>query len=39
MEWTDFLHVDTVSQKLKADQNFFGWACSKMVVASLVMGL
>ena len=29
-EWTDginwFLHVDTDSQKLKADQNFFRWA-------------
>ena len=24
MELTDFLHVDTDSQKLKADQNFFG---------------
>ena len=29
-EWTDginwFLHVDTDSQKLKADQTFFWWA-------------
>ena len=30
-EWIDwingfFLHVDTDSQKVKADQNFFGWA-------------
>ena len=39
MEYTDFLHVDTDSQKLKADQNFFGWAYSKMDVASLVIGL
>ena len=23
---TDFLHVDADSQKLKSDQNFFGWA-------------
>ena len=39
MEWTDFLHVDTDSQKLKADQKFIGWAWSRMGVASLVMGL
>ena len=42
-EWTDginlFLHVNTGSQKLKTDQNFLGWAWSKMGVASLVMGL
>ena len=29
-EWTDgineFLHVDADSQKLKADQKYFGWA-------------
>ena len=36
---TDFLHVDTDSQKLKADQNFFEWSCSKVGVASLVMKL
>ena len=42
-EWTDgiidFLHVDTDSQKLKADQKFIGWIWSKMDVASLVTGL
>ena len=42
-EWTDripgFLHVDTDSQKLKDDQNFFGWSWSKMDVPSLVIGL
>ena len=42
-EWicgiTDFLHVGTDSQKLKVDQKFFGWALSKVGVASLVMGL
>ena len=32
---TDFLHVDTDSQKLKADQIFFGRTRSKMDVASL----
>ena len=26
---TDFLHVNTWSQKLKADQKFFGWAFVK----------
>ena len=34
-----FLHVDTDSQKLKADQKFIGWAWGKMGVASLVTGL
>ena len=34
-----FLHVDIDSQKLKADQKFFGWEWSKMDVAGLVMGL
>ena len=34
MEQIDFLHVDTDSQKLKADQQFIGWAWSKMGVAS-----
>ena len=38
-EITDFLHADTDSQKLKIGQMFFGWAWSKMIVASLVMGL
>ena len=32
MEWIDFLHVDTDSQKFKADQKFMGWAWSKMDV-------
>ena len=35
----DFLHVDTDSQKLKADQNVFECAWSKMGLASLAMGL
>ena len=39
VELTDFLHVDMLSQKLKVDLNFFGWAWSKMGVASLVMRL
>ena len=29
---TEFLHFDTDSQNLKADQNFFGWTWSKMSV-------
>ena len=33
------LHVETDPQKLKADQKLFGWAWSKMGVASLVSGL
>ena len=33
------VHVVTNSQKLKVDQNFFGWAWSKMGVANLVSGL
>ena len=33
------MHVDTDSQKLNADQEFFGWACSKMGVAILVSGI
>ena len=36
---TEFLHVDRDSQKLKADQKFFGWAWPKMGAASLVTGL
>ena len=39
MENLIFLHVDTDSQKLKADQKVFGWAWSKMDMANLVMGL
>ena len=31
------MHVDTDSQKLKADQKFFRWEWSKMGVVSLVM--
>ena len=35
-EWTNgitnFLDVDTDSQKLKGDQNFFGWAWSIVAV-------
>ena len=30
MELTDFLHVDTDSQKLKADKKYIGWAWSRM---------
>ena len=30
---------DTDSQKLKVDQNFFGWSWPKMGVVSLVTGL
>ena len=30
MEWNDFLHADTDSQKLKADQKFAGLAWSEM---------
>ena len=36
MKWPDF--VDTNSQKLKVDQNFFGWAWPEMGVANLVTG-
>ena len=39
MELADFLHADTDSQKLKADQKCIGWAWSKIGVASLVTGL
>ena len=35
---TDFLHIDANSQKLNADQKFFGWALLKMGVVSLIMG-
>ena len=35
----DFMHVDTNSHKLKANQTYFGWVLSKMGVTSLVMGL
>ena len=30
------MHVDTDAQKLNADQKMFGWAWSKMGVASLI---
>ena len=33
------MHVDTDSQKLNAEQKFFGWAWSKMGVVSLVIGI
>ena len=36
--YSGFLHVDTHSHKLKIDENNFGWAWSKMGVASLVTG-
>ena len=36
---TGFLHAGTISHKLNGDWKFWGWACSKMGVASLVMGL
>ena len=39
MELTYFLHAGTNSCKLKGDWKFWGWAWSKMSVASLVMGL
>ena len=34
-----FLYVDTNSHKLKVDQNIFGWAWSKMGIASLAATL
>ena len=39
VELTYFFHFDTDLQKLKTDQTFFGWAWSKICVASLVRGL
>ena len=39
MKWTDFLHVDTNSHKVKVFQKMFGWVWSEMGVSSLVMGL
>ena len=39
MKQPHFLHVDTNSQKIKADQKLFGWAWSEMGVASLVTGI
>ena len=35
---TDFLQAGKHSSKLKVDQEIFGWAWSKMGVASLVTG-
>ena len=35
----DFLHVDTISHKLKVDQKIFAWTWSKMGVVSLVTRL
>ena len=39
MELTDFLQIDTDSQKLKAGQKSFGWTLSEMDVGSLVTRL
>ena len=39
MKQPNILHVDANSQRLKADQKFFSWACSKVGVANLVSGL
>ena len=39
MEQTDFFHVNRESQKSEADEKVFGWAWSRIDVASLVMGL
>ena len=39
MEQTDFFHVNRESQKSEADEKVFGWAWSRIGVASLVMGL
>ena len=39
MELTDFLHAVKNPSKLKSDFKIFGWAWSKIGVASLVMGL
>ena len=39
MELTDFMHASTILHKLKDDWKFFGWSCSKIGMASLVMGL
>ena len=39
MEYTDFLHIDGDSQKLKAGQKFIGWSWSKMGMVMQVMGL
>ena len=36
MKQPHFLHVDTKSQKLKANRNFFGWTWSKIDLANLV---
>ena len=38
MKKPDFLHVDTNSHKLKADQKNLGWMWSEMGVTSLVTG-
>ena len=39
MKYPDFLHVDTISHKLKVYQKFSGWTWLKMDVASLVIEL
>ena len=30
IEWTDFVHADANSEKLKVDSMIFGWMWSKM---------
>ena len=39
MEQADFCHVNRESQKSEADEKVFGWAWSRIGVASLVTGL
>ena len=39
MKQPNSLYVDTNSQKLKVDHNFFGWNWSKMGEVNLVSGL
>ena len=39
MKKSDFLHVDTDSQKLKVDQKMLGWVWSRMGTTTLVSRL
>ena len=39
MKYPDFLHVDTISHKVKVYQKFSGWTWLKMDVTSLVTEL
>ena len=39
MKQPHLLHVETNSQKLKVDRNFFAWAWSKMGVSNQVYEL